>query len=39
LEFHNARGQVIGAIDRRHDETRFGARLQMIRRGGLHRVC
>jgi 2-polyprenyl-6-methoxyphenol hydroxylase-like FAD-dependent oxidoreductase len=36
--FLNARGRVIGAIDRRHDEAQFGARLQMIRRGDLHRV-
>jgi 2-polyprenyl-6-methoxyphenol hydroxylase-like FAD-dependent oxidoreductase len=38
FEFLNARGHVIGAIDRRHDEAQFGARLQMIRRGDLHRV-
>jgi 2-polyprenyl-6-methoxyphenol hydroxylase-like FAD-dependent oxidoreductase len=38
FEFHNARGQVIGGIDRRRDEAQFGARLQMIRRGDLHRV-
>jgi 2-polyprenyl-6-methoxyphenol hydroxylase-like FAD-dependent oxidoreductase len=38
FEFLNARGQVIGSIDRRDDEAQFGARLQMIRRGDLHRV-
>lgn len=38
FEFHNAKGQVIGAIDREDDEARFGARLQMVRRGDLHRV-
>ena len=38
FEFLNACGQVIGAIDRRHDQAQFGARLQMIRRGDLHRV-
>lgn len=38
FEFQNARGQVIGVIDREDDEARFGARLQMIRRGDLHHV-
>jgi 2-polyprenyl-6-methoxyphenol hydroxylase-like FAD-dependent oxidoreductase len=38
FEFRNARGDVIGAIDRRRDEANYGARLQMIRRGDLHRV-
>jgi FAD-dependent urate hydroxylase len=38
FEFQNARGEVIGAIDREHDGLRFGARLQMVRRGDLHRV-
>jgi 2-polyprenyl-6-methoxyphenol hydroxylase-like FAD-dependent oxidoreductase len=38
FEFQNARGQVIGTIDREDDEARFGARLQMIRRGDLHRA-
>jgi 2-polyprenyl-6-methoxyphenol hydroxylase-like FAD-dependent oxidoreductase len=38
FEFLNARGQVIGTIDRQQDQTQFGARLQMIRRGDLHRV-
>ncbi len=38
FEFQNARGQVIGTIDRAHDEMQFGARLQMVRRGDLHRV-
>jgi 2-polyprenyl-6-methoxyphenol hydroxylase-like FAD-dependent oxidoreductase len=37
FEFRNARGRVIGVIDRGHDATKFGARLQMIRRGNLHR--
>jgi 2-polyprenyl-6-methoxyphenol hydroxylase-like FAD-dependent oxidoreductase len=38
FEFQNARGQVIGTIDREDDEAQFGARLQMVRRGDLHRV-
>ena len=38
FEFHNARGHVIGTIKREHDATRFGAELQMVRRGDLHRV-
>ncbi len=38
FEFQNALGRVIGAIDREDDEARFGARLQMVRRGDLHRV-
>jgi 2-polyprenyl-6-methoxyphenol hydroxylase-like FAD-dependent oxidoreductase len=38
FEFQNARGQIIGTIDRGNDETRFGARLQMVRRGDLHRA-
>jgi 2-polyprenyl-6-methoxyphenol hydroxylase-like FAD-dependent oxidoreductase len=38
FEFRNARGQIIGAIDRQHDDVKYGARLQMIRRGDLHRV-
>jgi 2-polyprenyl-6-methoxyphenol hydroxylase-like FAD-dependent oxidoreductase len=38
FEFQNARGQVIGTIDREDDEGRFGAGLQMVRRGDLHRV-
>ena len=29
---------MIGGIDRAHDGSRFGARLQMVRRGDLHRV-
>jgi 2-polyprenyl-6-methoxyphenol hydroxylase-like FAD-dependent oxidoreductase len=38
FEFRNARGQIIGAVDRQHDDVKYGARLQMIRRGDLHRV-
>jgi 2-polyprenyl-6-methoxyphenol hydroxylase-like FAD-dependent oxidoreductase len=38
FEFQNARGHVIGRIDRADDEARFGVRLQMVRRGDLHRV-
>src|SRR5262245_50692116 len=38
FEFQNARGQRIGTIDRSDDASRFGARLQMVRRGGLHRA-
>jgi 2-polyprenyl-6-methoxyphenol hydroxylase-like FAD-dependent oxidoreductase len=38
FEFQNARGRVIGTIDRADDAARFGARLQMVRRGELHRV-
>lgn len=38
FEFQNARGDVIGGIDRAADGTRFGARLQMIRRRDLHEV-
>jgi 2-polyprenyl-6-methoxyphenol hydroxylase-like FAD-dependent oxidoreductase len=38
FEFRNAGGHVIATIDRRHDDDRFGARLQMIRRADLHRV-
>ncbi len=36
--FANARGEAIGAIDRRDDERAFGARLVMVRRSDLHRV-
>lgn len=36
--FHNAAGRAIGAIDRKDDRARFGAQLQMIRRGDLHRI-
>jgi 2-polyprenyl-6-methoxyphenol hydroxylase-like FAD-dependent oxidoreductase len=36
FEFQNARGHLIGTIDRLHDAQRFGARLQMVRRGDLH---
>ena len=38
FQFQNARGQVIGGIDRAHDGSRFGAHLQMVRRGDLHGV-
>ena len=38
FSFHNARGRLIGSIDRRADAARFGARLHMVRRGHLHRV-
>jgi 2-polyprenyl-6-methoxyphenol hydroxylase-like FAD-dependent oxidoreductase len=38
FEFQNARGQVIGTINREHDGSRFGAQLQMVRRGDLHQV-
>jgi 2-polyprenyl-6-methoxyphenol hydroxylase-like FAD-dependent oxidoreductase len=38
FEFQNAHGRVIGTINREHDETRFGAGLQMVRRGDLHGV-
>lgn len=38
FEFRNARDEVIGAMDRRRDEAQYGARLQMIRRGDLHRA-
>ena len=38
FQFQNARGQVIGGIDRAQDGSRFGAHLQMVRRGDLHRV-
>jgi 2-polyprenyl-6-methoxyphenol hydroxylase-like FAD-dependent oxidoreductase len=38
FEFRNARGQVIGTIDRGEDGARFGARLHMVRRGDLHRA-
>ena len=38
FEFRNARGEVIGTIDRRRDVERFGAELRMVRRGDLHRV-
>jgi 2-polyprenyl-6-methoxyphenol hydroxylase-like FAD-dependent oxidoreductase len=38
FQFQNARGQVIGGIDRTHDGSRFGAHLQMVQRGDLHRV-
>ncbi|MEW5854702.1 MAG: NAD(P)/FAD-dependent oxidoreductase [Myxococcota bacterium] len=36
FQFQNARGQLIGAIDRREDPRRFGTGLQMIRRADLH---
>ena len=38
FEFRNARGQSIGAIDRRGDASQFGARLQMVRRARLHQA-
>ena len=38
FEFHNAHGHVIGTINREHDAVRFGAELQMVRRGDLHKV-
>jgi len=38
FQFQNARGDVIGTIDRQDDRVRFGAGLQMVRRGDLHRV-
>ena len=38
FEFQNAGGRVIAAIDRRSDAARFGSRLQMVRRGEMHRV-
>jgi 2-polyprenyl-6-methoxyphenol hydroxylase-like FAD-dependent oxidoreductase len=38
FEFQNARGERIGAIDRREDRAQFGACMQMVRRGELHRV-
>ena len=36
FEFHNTHGRVIATINREHDAARFGARLQMVRRGDLH---
>lgn len=38
FEFQNARGRTIATIDRTNDVRRFGTRLQMVRRGALHRV-
>jgi 2-polyprenyl-6-methoxyphenol hydroxylase-like FAD-dependent oxidoreductase len=38
FEFQNARGHVIGTIHREDDEAGFGARMQMVRRGDLHRA-
>ncbi len=38
FEFRNAADRRIGGIDRGDDARRFGARLQMVRRGELHRV-
>ena len=38
FEFQNAHGDMIGTINRQHDRARFGAQLQMVRRGDLHGV-
>lgn len=36
--FQNASGRQVGVIDRRHDRTRLGARLVMIKRAPLQRL-
>lgn len=38
FEFVNAKGKIIGRIDRRGDAARFGHPLTMIRRGRLHAI-
>ena len=38
FEFRNARDRVVGQIDSRHDEARYGAPLVIARRADLQRV-
>ena len=38
FEFQNADGRRVGGIDRGADASRFGARLQMVKRARLHEV-